>query len=115
MTYPRVTVGRYSSAMVAELGLETGGSRRRRPPTTAQIVRMIRSLVARRLEQMMETPMGDGEEEQKLLEIISRTTGKLEDLARERKIGGKPPRRSSKALAELRRQIADRIEQLNQG
>lgn len=119
--------------MVAEVGFEAGTeggaaavdcasgedrkptTRAPRAPTTAQIIRMIRALVAGRLEQMTETPMADGLEEQKLLEIISRTTAKLEDLARSRRVTGKAPRRSSKALLELRKQIADRIEQLNQG
>lgn len=101
--------------MVAEVGNEAGAAKARRTPTTAQIIKTIRALVARRLELMVETPMSDAEQEQKLLEVIARTTAKLEDLARTRKVTNAAPKRSSKALLELRRQIADRIEQLNQG
>lgn len=102
--------------MVAEMGLETGGAKPRPAPTNVQIIRMMRALVMRRLEQMTENPMADGTEEQKLLEIISRTTTKLEDFDKARKAEAqRAPRRSSKAVTELRRQIADRIDQLNQG
>lgn len=103
--------------MVAELGLEADATTKApRAPSTAQITKMIRALVSRRLTQMTETPMADGEQEQKLLETIARTTAKLEDLDKLRKQAtGKGPRRSTKAVMELRRRIADRIEQLNQG
>lgn len=119
--------------MVAQLGLESGAgdepaaaddasaagrspaSKAPRAPSSVQINRMIRALVVRRLEQMTETPMENGEQEQKLLDIISRTMNKLEGLDRARKdAAGSRPRRSSKGLLELRRQIADRIDQLNE-
>lgn len=120
--------------MVAELGLETGAEdggpiaeartsgeqqsptkKKPKSPSTTQIITLMRRLVAQRLEQMTETPMTDGTEEQKLLEMISRTTTKLEALRKRGKETSRPPQRSSKAVLELRRQIADRIDQLNQG
>lgn len=112
--------------MVAELGLENGAedggddaapvtAKRPPAPTTRQINKLIRALVLRRLEMMMQTVMPDGEQEQKLLDTVSRTMGKLEDLDKQRRETGAPPRRSTKAVLELRRKIASRIEQLNQG
>jgi hypothetical protein len=112
--------------MVAELGLEDGAAVgvgkpkpaarvRRTTPTTAQIVKQVRTLIGQRLQQMKETPMADSMEEQKLLETMVRTTAKLEELDRARKLAGTSPRRSTKAVLDLRQRIADRIEQLNQG
>lgn len=58
--------------------------------------------------------MADGEA-MRLLDGVMRSVTKLAEHEKKAKDAAKPTRRSSKAMMELRRQIAGRIEQLNQG
>lgn len=83
-------------------------------PTTTQIISKLKRLIWARLEMMETQQMADGEA-LRLLDGVMRSVTNLAEHEKKTKAAAKPARRSSKAMIELRRQIADRIEQLNQG
>jgi hypothetical protein len=88
--------------------------RKKPTPTTAQIIKKLKTLIWARLEAMEGQPMADGEA-MRLLDGVMRSVTKLAEHEKRTKVAAVPAPRSSKAMIELRKQIADRIEQLNQG
>jgi hypothetical protein len=83
--------------------------------TTATLIRKMRAVLARRLEQMESEPMDAGDKEMLLLGSMSRTLGKLVELDKSRASGAKVKATASPEMTELRKKIAERIDQLNRG
>lgn len=89
------------------------GGRKLSTPTTAQIINKLKRLIWARLEAMEKE--ADGTEAMRLLDGAMRSVTKLAEHEKRHKAASKRPVRSSKEMQLLRQQIADRIEQLNQG
>lgn len=81
---------------------------------TATLIKMMRQVLSRRIALMQEQPMADGVKEVTLLNSAQRALSRLIEMDNGRKATGRS-KAAAAEMAELRRKIAARIEQLNQG